>query len=490
VLASTDAEGKATVQAGQAEPTGLRIEAAGFKPASVLAPGAEGEERTIALIREAGVAVSGTVTDAATGKPVPAFRVVCGTLLVTGPLATNGAFAPSPSSEDWLKLGGGKFRLAPGHFLDRNGDAKTGGFVLKFEADGYAPVLSRVIRADEGEVQLEVALVPAETVRVTVLNLNGRPALDAEIGLVRPGLGIQVTRERHLSVMRATGLLQADGQGAFSLPPDGSIGQVIAINPHGFAAATPAALAREPILRLQPFGGVEGRWLVGDHPAAGRELVLGMAGTDGGGYTLDCSTTTDSEGRFIIPQVPAGKYQLMWNAALGPGWKGLEGKSLTLSKPVADVEVRPGETSPVTFGGYVVTVRLRWPADYAPSKSTRVGVSMHRPVPEPPAAIIQDPQALAQWTMSSGVQAKLQAVLRADFVEGAGGSWTAEGVQAGASYLLEVMGQAEAATNGSLPVVYGRMPVTIPAEPSNGQFDAGELVLQGVNSAAAPAVVR
>ena len=180
--------------------------------------------------------------------------------------------------------------------------------MLKFEAEGYAPALSRVIRADEGEVRLDVALVPAPTVQVTVLNPNGRPATDAEVGLVRPGLSLQITRERHLSIMLGTGLLRPDAQGVFALEPDDSIKQVIAINSWGFAAATPADLSRSPVLQLQPFGRVEGQWLVANQPAAGREVALGMTWSDGGGYVLDCQTTTDSEGRFAMPQVPAGKY--------------------------------------------------------------------------------------------------------------------------------------------------------------------------------------
>ena len=469
VLASTDAEGKATIQVGQTEPLEHRVEAAGFKPASVAAPSTDGEERTIALAREAGVAVSGAVTDATTGQPVPAFRAVCGTFFLTGPFPTNGTFEPSRFSEDWFKFGGGKFRLEPGHFLGVYSDAKRSGFALKFEADGYAPVLSRVIQADEGELQLDVALVPAQTIQVTVLNPNGRPATDAEVGLVQSMIGIHITREHHLSITLGAGLLRPDAQGVFALPPDDSIKRVIAINSWGFAAASPAALAREPILQLQPFGRVEGQWLRANQPAAGREVTLGI---DGGGYVLDCSATTDSEGRFAIPQVPPGKYWVMSNA------RGQDG-SYT-SHQLAEVEVRPGEISTVTSGGYVVNVRVRWAPDLAPGNGTRVGVWMQTPAPEPPPAITRDPQALTQWSMLPEVQAQLQAVRRCDFVEGADGSWTAEGVQAGVSYMLEAVAAAEGGTNGSPPIGWGRMPVTIPAEPAMGSIDAGEVVLQSV----------
>ncbi len=473
-LASTDAEGKATIQVGQTEPLEHRIEAAGFKSASVAAPVTDGEECTITLARETAVTVSGTVTDATTGQPLPAFRVICGTPLITYGyplLSTNVAFEASIFSEDWVKFGGGKFQLKPRHFLAHYSEIERSGFMLKFEADGHAPVLSRVIRANEGEVRFDVALMPAQTVQVRVLNPNGRPATEAEVGLVRPVIGIQITRERHLRIMNGTGLLPLDARGTFALPPDDSIKQVIAINSRGFAAATPAALAREPVLQLQPFGRVEGQWLLAGQPAAGREVTLGTTTTDGSGYTLDCSTTTDSEGRFAIPRVPAGQYLLFRNVPSGD-------RGYT-SQQVADVEVRPGETSYVTPGGYVVSVRLRWPADFTPGKGTQVRAFMHTPAPKPPAGIIRDPQALSQWSLSPEVQAQMRTVRRCDFVQGADGSWTAEGAQAGTSYVLQATAGSEAATNRPPALIaYGQKSVTVPAEPATGSLDAGELVLE------------
>ncbi len=471
VLASMDAEGKATVQIGQGGGLEYRVEAPGFKSAAVAVPGSDGEERTIALSREAGVVVSGAVTDATTGQPVPAFRAVCGTLLVTGPFPTNGTFAPSRSSEDWFKFGGGKFRLELGHFLGMY--AKRFGVMLKFEADGYAPSLSRVIGPDEGEVQLNVALVPARAIQVTVLNPNGRRAAGAEVGLVRPGLTLQITRERHLSVMLGSGVLAADPEGAFALPPDDSIKEVIAINSQGFAAASPAELAREPILQLQPFGRVEGRWLVGNQPAAGREVTLAMARPYAGGYVLDCSATTDSGGRFAIPQVPAGEYSVHSVPQAGGSH---------ISRQLADVEVRPGETSTVTCGGYLVKVRVRWPKDLSPSNGTQVEVVMETPGPAVPESIRNTPEAVAQWLQSPEVQSKMQSVRRYEFSEAAGGCWTAEGVQAGASYILRALvGQDRAATNGAVPpIAGGQIPVNIPAEPTTGEIDAGEVVLRAV----------
>jgi hypothetical protein len=175
-----------------------------------------------------------------------------------------------------------------------------------------------------------------------------------------------------------------------------------------------------------------------------------------------------------MPLVPAGKYQLLRNVRR-------EDSSYT-SQPLASVEVRPSETSTVNLGGYVVSVRLRWPADLAPDENTRVGVVIGTPGPEPPAAIIQDPQALAQWVQSPEVRAMAGNARHYEFVERADGVWTAEGVPAGAAYRLEAWARDKAATNGVPPIAYGRMSVTVPAQPVTGTLDAGELVLQKVTS--------
>jgi hypothetical protein len=199
-------------------------------------------------------------------------------------------------------------------------------------------------------------------------------------------------------------------------------------------------------------------------------------GLDGNAF----SATTDVQGHFVFPQVPPGKFRLTWPVP--------EGNGVTTMKPVAETTVRPGETATVMIGeGYIVSLRLRWPDDLALAKSTRTGVFMHTPGPEPPALIMHDPQALAQWAQSPEIQARMHDVRGYELVEGADGVWTADGVQAGTTYALESRAMDVAATNGLSPfIAYGQTSVTIPAEPSTGQIDAGELVLQR----AKPSAVR
>jgi hypothetical protein len=100
---------------------------------------------------------------------------------------------------------------------------------------------------------------------------------------------------------------------------------------------------------------------------------------------------------------------------------------------------------------------------------------------------MHDSQALAQWAQSPEIQARMHDVRGYELVEGADGVWTADGVLPGTTYVLESRAVEEDATNGLPPfIAYGQMSVTIPVEPTTGQVDAGELVLQR----AKPSAVR
>jgi hypothetical protein len=111
-----------------------------------------------------GLVVSGTVRDAATGELIPRFRIITG-WPQTNPVknASNPTILiPSvqgswPTLERyWVNYTGGKFR----HVLEEPAlyGPSNPGYMLKFDAEGYAALVSRVIAPDEGVVQMDVAL--------------------------------------------------------------------------------------------------------------------------------------------------------------------------------------------------------------------------------------------------------------------------------------------------------------------------------------------
>src|SRR5262249_3533060 len=79
---------------------------------------------------------------------------------------------------------------------------------------------------------------------------------------------------------------------------------------------------------------------------------------------------TDSEGRFVFPQVPPGHHKVV---ELVPE-HGFGGGQAWSHHPLIDVEIRPGETTKVNLGGtgYKVTARLRWPAGQERTANSRI----------------------------------------------------------------------------------------------------------------------
>jgi RNA polymerase sigma factor (sigma-70 family) len=483
LLATTDRNGTAMLREAPNGAMGLYIAADGCQGTNVSLI-SDNTEHPVTIIRE--TSIFGIVSDAATGQPIPAFRVICGTPRNFSYGNTN-IFTPSENSDDWQRFGGGKFRLEMARFLESDDYARKNGFMLKLEADGYSPCVSRVIKASETEVQLDFALVPAQAVKVTVLNPNGRPAADAQVGLLGQQVPITLSAAQIKSDL-STVVLKADSRGVVTLLPDDDIKRVIAINAQGFAESTPAALALQPTLQLQPFGRLEGLWLIGNQPAAGRKLlILPQFGVDDA-LSVDSalvSVTTDNEGRFVFPQLPPGNYRTLANS---------EDNRLP-STWMSDVVVRPGETSTVTIGYYLVSVRLRWPNDIAFGKQLQVFVQMQIGPLRSPRTMLdsnllsklsllpevessrKDTQLLSDAGLLGLQPGKLVPIVSFELSERENGSWAAEGVQPGASYTIQAVGVDTSATN---IVAFGWKSVLVPSAPANGSVDVGEIVLRRV----------
>lgn len=99
--------------------------------------------------------IQGTVRDAFTGALIPAIRVRQGF-----PSTRNGVVTPSWNKgyQDVIDFGGGHFRLefeysaiAPPSRFD---------YLFEFSAEGYEESISRIIRGEEGNVELDIFLEP------------------------------------------------------------------------------------------------------------------------------------------------------------------------------------------------------------------------------------------------------------------------------------------------------------------------------------------
>jgi RNA polymerase sigma factor (sigma-70 family) len=477
----TDAEGRLQWDGAAAEDVPLVVRADGYIWTKNVTAKADGQEHLITL--SPSLTISGTVRDAVTGQPVPHFRIIPGWPRLAPLTHTTNFQWQSIGPTGWTSSAEGKFRQTVGEAVSQDTE-----LVFKFDAEGYAPFVTRVVRSDEGEAQFDVALRPAPSVTVTVLLPDGNPAVNADVHLVLPGVrGIQRGVGGKIYPIGKS-LLTTDEQGRFGLEPDDEVTGVIVANQNGYGEATRAALAADPVIRLQPWGRIEGTILSGGRSAAGRAVQF-LHGSDLVKNTAFASlyayqAKTDDDGRFVFAQVPPGKHTVAQSVPqnLGSGRGGMQTVMLRLPQMSMDVEVRPGQTATVTLGNsnYTVTARLRWPADLKREPAMRIMLSLQRPTPVPPAESRNNRGALAAWRAQPEIAAAYSAARPLVFSEEADGTFVADNVPPGSFNLVATIAEFPSAGGPPKPLAQARVPVTVPADPPSGTLDLGEIVLKPV----------
>ncbi|HTV40416.1 MAG TPA: sigma-70 family RNA polymerase sigma factor [Candidatus Sulfotelmatobacter sp.] len=337
----TDADGRLQWDSAPDGLLSFNISADGYMVNGDYQFSADGTEHVATLVPA--LTISGTVTDATTGQPVPKFRIIAGHPNDDSSTeATNVSW--STLERFWLSFSDGSFKYRWQEPPIRNAD-RDPLFAFKFEADGYAPLITRVIHASERNVRLDVALPPAPSTQVTVLLPDNEPAGAADIGLASPGARLSLVPGglSHDNLQSGGSLLQTDNAGQFTLPLDPSITKIIATSSQGYAEATPAELAGNPVMQLQPWGQLNGILLTNGQPAAGSTLSFQYNQQKADTISFDTfkfRTQTDNAGHFTFAQVPPGNYRVMLLFTFPGGWT---------SGPSQPVTIEPGGTTTVTI---------------------------------------------------------------------------------------------------------------------------------------------
>lgn len=136
--------------------------------------------------------VLGTVSDAQTGESIPRFRMGTGWPSPTfiGGVLTN-SVQWSTIDRFWITFSGGEFK----HTYEEAviGGTTNLGYVFKFEAEGYAPFVTRTVAADEGEARFTVKLEKAASTTISVRKPGGQPAIAVDVGLASANTGLMIT---------------------------------------------------------------------------------------------------------------------------------------------------------------------------------------------------------------------------------------------------------------------------------------------------------
>ena len=438
---------------------------------------ADGAEHAVTL--HPALVISGTVRDADSGEVIPHFRMGIGWPqidYISGP--TNGHW--SSIARFWPEFSNGQFS----NTLEEaaiSGIANPG-YILKFEADGYQSLVSRVIGPDEGSVQLDVALHRAVTLSVSVITPDGLPEANADVGLVSPGAQLRLLPGSFSKDQSSVNLLQTDSSGHFNLTSDGAVTQILVASPDGYAETTPVDLQTNPIITLQAWGRIEGTCLSRGQPVAGREYLFDLFDDKTESVSADFmafQVTSDDQGKFVIPTVPPGKHYLVRliraEASLG-GVSWMHGDK-------TEVDVLPGQTTQVTFGnrGYTVTATIQWPDGSPPANMQQMMVTLHTPPPPLPPQIVGHPDLIQQYYQSPQLKAFNRTALRFPLAANADGSYAVDDIPPG-TYALSAFAILPAPAGKPFEGMSApEISVTVPADPPTGQLDAGTIQMQRVS---------
>jgi RNA polymerase sigma factor (sigma-70 family) len=337
----------------------------------------DGAEHVIVLPNA--VTISGTVRAEESGEPIQRFRIVSG-WPGNNPLAPD-SVSWSGLERHWLNFSGGLFKHTFREPLIYG--TSNPGYVLRFEAEGCAPFISRAISPDESHAKLDVKLRASVSNAVAVLFPGGRPATDTDVALVSARASLRLTPNgfSRRSVFDRGALLTTDSKGRFTYIPDERHLQIIAAHPLGYAEATPTQLREDPVLRLQPWGRLDGTLTRNGKPVVDQRLSLDLALGNLSSVSLDSETfeaKTDSEGRFTFAKVPPTKLRLQ-RIEQSPG------ANSWAHVPLEAVDVAPGETKVIALDGRDQTfaLQLRWPDGVTPDPKWHIHLSLQKSLGEP-----------------------------------------------------------------------------------------------------------
>jgi RNA polymerase sigma factor (sigma-70 family) len=316
------------------DPVTLQVSSKGFAAIELQVAGGA-PERTVTL--KGDHRITGRVTDAATGKAIPAFTVMHVNVF----------------RKDFLGAERSHARAGKGGRLDYLTDRTDVALRLRVEAMGYRTQDGPEFRVGEDASRVQdFRLQPSAPVTGVVLDAAGRPAAGAEVLLATP------TEQATLHSDWGNHKTTTDAAGRFAFPDPGEPWAVVARSGAGFALAEfPSGGHDAGTLRLRPWASVRGRFQDGGHPVRGTTVLLQVIRLN----TLDrpridalIQAVTGPDGRFDLGHVPPGPVSV--RVHLGP-WKD-EGFR---SGPSVPLDLQPGERVELDLGGAgaVVTGKVK-----------------------------------------------------------------------------------------------------------------------------------
>ncbi len=328
----TDADGRFRWDEAPADGLLIDLGQLGFDGKRFWTANPDRPERTFDMRRP--LRVRGRVTDAATGRPITRFTLVPGSTW---------------SGSEAAQWENNRAREITGLSYDVTLSTVMPARLVRIEAPGYLPAVSRVLKDDEEEAVVHFALRRGEGLTGVIRAPDGSPLAGVEVALATAQHPASIQSGRFLQDgVGQPRIVRTGADGRFALEPSKPPYTLIALHDRGFARRTvsdqtgPAPAE----MTLEPWGRIEGTLKIGRQP--GGEQTLSLECNDmsvlSNGINWSNFPTTDAGGRFTVDRLVPGKVHISRHISLGD-------VGTTGGNPSLVVDVRPGETTRVTVGG-------------------------------------------------------------------------------------------------------------------------------------------
>jgi len=336
--------------------------------------------------------VSGRITDAETGAPVPEFRAIPG-------IGRRGDRLALWDRDRGVTGSKGNYEIT----FDERERKDAGG--IRIEAKGYLVTETSVLAADPSG-RLDIELTRGTPLTGRVLLPDGRPAVGADI--VPSTLAWGTIINGRPPPIPGKYLLRTDENGAFALAGRDVPFLATALHEAGYAELIWAEAGGDATASLLPWARVTGAVHSGPSPETKLEIGLAVQETllakdrPSGlrkphfGY----KTTVDERGRFEFDRVPAGRVSVRPRRGATPG-------ASSFLPTWVPLNLKPGETLHVEHGeaGRSVTGRIAPPPGMEDVELGNCWATMSQTGPPLSSGLSELPEAersarLEQWRQS------------------------------------------------------------------------------------------
>ncbi len=265
---------------------------------------ADGEEHLITLHPQ--LTVTGTVVDSETKQPIQSFKAI-----------------PGSDGQNWQRLG--LAHGTNGHYQLTFEEYQLP-FLIRFEAEGYEPEVSKVLPQKATNATCNLALQKQDlltAIQGVVFLPDGTPAAGAQVALCTSEKGVILGRKKFLDHGERLVVL-TDKDGHFLFPAEPNPHSVAAVHDTGFGQARLDGTNRVLSLQLQPWGRIEGYLRLRNEKNSGQQIALFKQPLSGPlgwqGVSLDTgvySTKTDTLGNFVFDLAPPGEFDLYLVPGMG-----------------------------------------------------------------------------------------------------------------------------------------------------------------------------